>query len=327
MESEDRDGMPQGDHRESSCSDDDQQKIVMGPVLDNSDGLSRARTDHRGSKDEIIEAERERLVSADEEAGIGAAGDLKDGQSTGAKDDDGNKEEEKEITTDNSNDDSHLLQDHGWAWFVCLGGFFSHFITGGFERSDGVMFLEFTDRFKQSAQLTAWPAAICSTSRLVMGPLSTAFCNRFSARTATMVGTFVFAAGVIASGFAPSVPVPIFSYGLVQDNLDHNTATLDGCNTFHGMGMIATVTQTIGKTDRIRRGTDAKPEEIVKRAKVDIQYYNRQACDGLLKLKFEHLENVFVEDWKALGIISSEPDGSDLKAWPLSFALDPSIWK
>ena len=45
----------------------------------------------------------------------------------------------------------------------------SHSIAGGFERSDGVLFLEFTDRFKQGAQLTAWPGAICSTARLFMG--------------------------------------------------------------------------------------------------------------------------------------------------------------
>ena len=45
----------------------------------------------------------------------------------------------------------------------------SRSIAGGFERSDGVMFLEFTDRFKQGAQLTAWPGAICSTTRLLMG--------------------------------------------------------------------------------------------------------------------------------------------------------------
>lgn len=26
--------------------------------------------------------------------------------------------------------ESRFLQDHGWAWLVCFGGFFSHFIIG-----------------------------------------------------------------------------------------------------------------------------------------------------------------------------------------------------
>lgn len=244
----------------------------------------------------------------------------------------------------------------------------------------------------------------CFDSKFLIDTLySLGFCSSYKE-----VLTYEMNAAVSENNVAFQVDGHFTQY--IADNLDHNTATLDGCNTFHGMGMIATVTPTIGKTDRIRRRTDVKPEEIVKRAKVDIQYYNRQACDGLLKLKFEHLENVFVEDvtskvdllwkacwllqpdrpswsgfmqaihkgrypgqssiifmpmidmnpsdttcifstlhfisaqakrsnttpvltfdqplwWKALGIISSEPDGSDLKAWPLSFALDPSIWK
>ena len=62
-----------------------------------------------------------------------------------------------------------------FCWFLFVLFFFlslSHSIAGGFERSDGVVFLEFTDRFKQGAQLTAWPGAICSTARLFMGTAS-----------------------------------------------------------------------------------------------------------------------------------------------------------
>ncbi|KAK7471588.1 hypothetical protein BaRGS_00035751, partial [Batillaria attramentaria] len=104
-------------------------------------------------------------------------------------------DEEDKVEDDNS----ALLQDHG-----------------GFERSDGVMFLKFTEKFNESAQLTAWPGALCSTLRLTMGPVASAMSNRFSARASCMLGAFIFAAGVIISGFAPNVPFLFLSYGLLQ---------------------------------------------------------------------------------------------------------------
>ncbi|KAK7088302.1 hypothetical protein V1264_022235 [Littorina saxatilis] len=148
----------------------------------------------------------------------------------------------------------------------------------------------------------------CFDSKFLIDTLySLGFCSSYKE-----VLTYEMNAAVSENNVAFQVDGHFTQY--IADNLDHNTATLDGWNTFHGMGMIATVTPIIGKTDRIRRRTDVKPEEIVKRAKVDIQYYNRQACDGLLKLKFEHLENVFVEDvtskvdllWKACWLL--QPD-------------------
>ena len=39
----------------------------------------------------------------------------------------------------------------------------------------------------------------------------------------------------------------------VGDNVDHNIRTLDGNDTFHGMGMIATVTPGTSKQNRIPR--------------------------------------------------------------------------
>ena len=39
----------------------------------------------------------------------------------------------------------------------------------------------------------------------------------------------------------------------VADNVDHNSATIDGQNTFHGMGMIAVVTPGVSKPRKIPR--------------------------------------------------------------------------
>ncbi|PVD22172.1 hypothetical protein C0Q70_17977 [Pomacea canaliculata] len=125
----------------------------------------------------------------------------------------GEDNDKKKIEDD---DYKALLQDRGWAWFVVLGCFLSHVITGGFERSDGVLFLQFTEKFQESAQLTAWPGALCSSVRLLAGPIATAVSNRFSVRTSVMAGTFIFALGVAVSGLAPSVPYLFFTYGFLQ---------------------------------------------------------------------------------------------------------------
>ncbi|KAJ8358218.1 hypothetical protein AAFF_G00022320 [Aldrovandia affinis] len=50
--------------------------------------------------------------------------------------------------------------------------------------------------------------------------------------------------------------IPGFSGGFVQyaaDNVDHNIRTLDGNNTFHGMGMIAAITPATKSSNPILR--------------------------------------------------------------------------
>ena len=47
--------------------------------------------------------------------------------------------------------------------------------------------------------------------------------------------------------------IPNFSSQFVQYVADHNTATLDGKETFHGMGMIAAITPGTKKSNHILR--------------------------------------------------------------------------
>lgn len=63
----------------------------------------------------------------------------------------------------------------------------------------------------------------------------------------------------------------------VADNIDHNIATLDGLNTFHGMGMIAVHTPQSPKIRTIKR-EEISMEEIRKLAQVNIVY-----CDPKTK--------------------------------------------
>ncbi|XP_067662792.1 monocarboxylate transporter 12-like isoform X2 [Haliotis asinina] len=106
--------------------------------------------------------------------------------------------------------------DYGfYKWIVVLGCFFQHFLTGGFERSDGVLYLKLINRFNESAQATAWVGSLSSTVRLILGPVSSAFSNRFSSRVATIAGGLIMTVGVLISGFAPNLIFLYFSYGVI----------------------------------------------------------------------------------------------------------------
>ncbi|XP_053404320.1 uncharacterized protein LOC128558588 [Mercenaria mercenaria] len=80
----------------------------------------------------------------------------------------------------------------------------------------------------------------------------------------------------------------------VADNIDHNTATIDGHNTFHGMGIIATFTPKDNKRRVVPR-IQVTNEELVKIGKINIKYY-KQNDNVLENVKFEKLLDIDCED-------------------------------
>ena len=73
----------------------------------------------------------------------------------------------------------------------------------------------------------------------------------------------------------------------VADNVDHNTGTLDGHNTFHGMGIIAAVTPQLVRTKSVPR-VRASAEDLVAVGKVNIYFYT-QSGNRMEELKFRKL--------------------------------------
>ncbi|XP_045195938.2 monocarboxylate transporter 4-like isoform X2 [Mercenaria mercenaria] len=105
--------------------------------------------------------------------------------------------------------------DGGWGWFVVLGSSIVHAIIGGFERSNGVMYLQLLSRYNQSATATAWVLSLFSTLRLAMGPLASALCNKFSCRFVVILGTAISSFGVLVSGFVSDLPYLYLTYGIL----------------------------------------------------------------------------------------------------------------
>ena len=106
----------------------------------------------------------------------------------------------------------------------------------------------------------------------------------------------------------------------VADNIDHNIATLDGHNTFHGMGIIAVTTppnkiQTNATTDisKIPRLKTVKAEALVDNKCIPIEVYafpDKPALSSLQLAPFRTLmkpytlsENMIIETlWQSAGI-------------------------
>ncbi|XP_048245601.1 monocarboxylate transporter 12-like [Haliotis rufescens] len=122
---------------------------------------------------------------------------------------------EKDVHSDEEEMQGDTMDYGIYKWVVVFSCFFQHVITGGFERSDGVLYLKLISKFNQSAQATAWVGSLATTLRLVLSPLSSAVSNRFSSRVATMTGGIIMTVGVLISGFAPNLIFLYISYGII----------------------------------------------------------------------------------------------------------------
>ena len=60
-----------------------------------------------------------------------------------------------------------------------------------------------------------------------------------------------------------------YSMQAIADNVDHNTKTLDGKSTFHGMGIIVAVTPKLRLTTFIPRFRKVQSDELVKLAHIE----------------------------------------------------------
>ncbi|KAJ8321166.1 hypothetical protein KUTeg_001291 [Tegillarca granosa] len=105
--------------------------------------------------------------------------------------------------------------DGGWGWFIVIGCTITLIITGGMERSAGVLFLKFDERFGRSAAVTAWVTSLSTVIDMMSGPLTSTLSNRFSARSVVITGSLLSAISILSSGFTPNLEFVFFSYGVL----------------------------------------------------------------------------------------------------------------
>ena len=106
----------------------------------------------------------------------------------------------------------------------------------------------------------------------------------------------------------PSQQEYFFQYA--ADNVDHNVRTLDGKNTFHGMGIIAAFTPKIKTNAQIKK-INVSPEDIVFKGRINLQSFVISA---------DILANIHYECLRDLNTVYSNPNVNFI--WKISPVLN-----
>ncbi|XP_045199293.2 monocarboxylate transporter 12-like [Mercenaria mercenaria] len=137
-------------------------------------------------------------------------------QETDKKDDSKEtKPEEAALISIEMSQQASWMPDGGWGWAVVIGGVIVHIYVGGLMKASGVMYMKLKDKFNQSAVATAWVFSLFTTFLLIMGPVASALCHRFSCRSVVFWGSILCFIGLLISAFAPNLEFLYFSYCVV----------------------------------------------------------------------------------------------------------------
>ncbi|ALC42142.1 Sln, partial [Drosophila busckii] len=122
------------------------------------------------------------------------------------------------ITTESSGAGTAAAEppDGGYGWFIVFGAFSVQFWVAGLVKSYGVLYVEIMETFPSStATVASWIPAILSALCLVLAPLSSALCQRFSCRSVVFVGGIFCSLGMILSYFATNLLHLLFTFGIL----------------------------------------------------------------------------------------------------------------
>jgi len=114
--------------------------------------------------------------------------------------------------------------DGGYGWFIVFGAFSVQFWVAGLVKSYGVLYVEIMETFPSStATVASWIPAILSALCLVLAPLSSALCQRFSCRSVVFVGGIFCSLGMVLSYFATNLLHLLFTFGILTGELFNYT--------------------------------------------------------------------------------------------------------
>lgn len=108
----------------------------------------------------------------------------------------------------------------------------------------------------------------------------------------------------VSGGGGLSIPEGQTLVQYVADSIDHNITTIDGRNTFHGMGIIATITprNAAHPSTLIPRQCNTSSEEIAAIGAININQYN--IANNQLNIKYDQLlSNKIVDPMSNLDLL------------------------
>lgn len=100
-------------------------------------------------------------------------------------------------------------------WSCVVGCAIAHFVLGGFERSNGILYLHIQEKFGRNASDIAWVLSLSVTFKLLFGPVASVLCTRFTPRLVVITGTVLCAIGILVSAFVPYFFLLYLSYGVL----------------------------------------------------------------------------------------------------------------
>ncbi|XP_069108268.1 monocarboxylate transporter 12-like [Argopecten irradians] len=103
-----------------------------------------------------------------------------------------------------------------WGWVIVFGSLMIHIILFGIEKSSGIFFLKFDEKFQQPASVTAWVTTVPGGLRSILGPVCSLLTNRFSFRPVVLVGAILMCIGMLITAFATNMAVVFFSFAIIE---------------------------------------------------------------------------------------------------------------
>ncbi|KAL4219062.1 hypothetical protein ACF0H5_021645 [Mactra antiquata] len=131
------------------------------------------------------------------------------------EEDETTKPEQEALVAIETSEGDGWVPDGGWGWGIVIGAVIVHIFIGGLMKASGVMYLKLKDRFNQSSVATAWVFSLFTTFLLMMGPVASALCHRFTCRSVVFFGSILCFIGIFLSAYAPSIEFLYFSYCIV----------------------------------------------------------------------------------------------------------------
>lgn len=105
--------------------------------------------------------------------------------------------------------------DGGWGWVIVGAAFLTFFMTTGTMMSMSVMYVAWLEEFNTGRGVTSWIIAVAVAVMFGIGPVPAHLAIRFGYKAVMFMGGILSFGGFVISSFATSVPMLIFTIGII----------------------------------------------------------------------------------------------------------------
>lgn len=108
-----------------------------------------------------------------------------------------------------------LPPDGGYAWVIVFASFMVNFVIDGIIYSFGKTMVVLADEMKKSKSQMSFVGSLQQSLYYLIGPITSAFVNRFGFRIVVFSGAVVTCVGVLAAAFVSSYVELVLCYGIL----------------------------------------------------------------------------------------------------------------